>query len=75
MKDFEKFLVIDCSKRYEHIFNNKHQLKKYIEENYENPNDFYSTHLIYEVTNIKKYWDVNDIKQNMLGFSDLVSYI
>ena len=75
MKDFEKFLVIDCSKRYEHIFNNKHQLKKYIEENYPNPNDFYSTHLIYEVTNIKKYWDVNDIKQNMLGFSDSTTYI
>jgi hypothetical protein len=61
MENFKKLLVIDCNKRYEHIFNNKHQLKKWIKENYPNPNDFYSNHLIYEVTNIKKYWDINDI--------------
>jgi len=56
-----KFLVIDCNKRYEHMFNNKHQLKKWVKENFDNEINFYSTHLIYEVNFLKKYWDVNDI--------------
>ena len=56
-----KFLIIDCSKRYEHMFNNKHQLKKWVRENFNNEVDFYSTHLIYEVNSLKKYWDINDI--------------
>lgn len=60
MKEF-KFLVIDCDKKYEHIFNNKHQLKKWVLENYPNPTEFYSKHLIFEISNIKKYWDINDI--------------
>ena len=57
-----KFLVIDCSKRYEYMFNNHHQLKKWVKDNFDNENDFYSTHLIFEVSSIKKYWDINDIK-------------
>jgi hypothetical protein len=44
------------------MFNNHHQLKKWIKKNFNNENDFYSTHLIFEVGSIKKYWDVNDIK-------------
>lgn len=57
-----KFLVIDCSKKYEYIFNNHHQLKKWVKENFSDINDFYSNHLIFEVSDIKKYWDVDDIK-------------
>ena len=57
----KKFLVIDCVKRYEYMFNNHRQLKKWIKDNFSNENNFYTTHLIYEVDFIKKYWDVNDI--------------
>ena len=58
----KEFLVIDCIKKYEYVFNSHHQLKKWIRDNFYNMDDFYATHLIYEVENIKKYWDANDIK-------------
>jgi hypothetical protein len=51
----KKFLIIDCIRKYEYIFNNHHQLKKWVKDNFPNENDFYTTHLIYEVENIKKY--------------------
>lgn len=53
--NMKKFLIIDCIKKYEYIFNNHHQLKKWVKDNFPNENDFYTTHLIYEVENIKKY--------------------
>jgi hypothetical protein len=56
------FLVIDCNKRYEHLFNSSKQLKEWVRDNFDNEKDFYNNHLIYEVTLHKKYWDINDIK-------------
>ena len=47
---------------YEYFFNTPKQLKKWVEANFDNEKDFYTTHLIYEVENPKKYWDINDIK-------------
>lgn len=58
----KKYLVIDCNRMYEYFFNTPKQLKKWVEANFDNEKDFYTTHLIYEVENPKKYWDVNDIK-------------
>jgi hypothetical protein len=40
------------------------KLKKWVKDNFDNENDFYSTHLIFEVGSIKKYWDIKYIKLN-----------